>query len=86
MHFDIFWDIHFAFVIITSMTGVTLLLFILPNQMYSIFLSLQDRSQLRTMLVGMGKFENMYKRRRRSPVKGRSVLNPQGVAHSNRAM
>ena len=47
-------------------------------------LLLQDRIQSRTLLVGMGNSDKVANSGRRSSVKGRLLLNPRGVAHSNR--
>ena len=46
----------------------------------------QDRIQLRSLLLGMGKSEKISNSGCRSPIKVCPVLKPRGVTHSNRSV
>ena len=70
---------YFDVVIITALTVALLVVyFALLSVLLVSFFSSQDRSQLRTLSVGMKKSKKMAKIGLRSPVKGHLVMDPRG--------
>ena len=80
-------DYYFALVIIIGLKGVFFVVYFARLSVFLVsYYSSQDRSQLRTLRVGIGKSKNMAKNGRKVTRKGRPVLNPRGPVRSKRSV
>ena len=68
------------------MTGVPLLLFLLPDFPCPVSFIFAGPKQIEKVESRGEKYEKMANSGRKSPVRGRSVLKPRGVARSKRAV